>query len=59
MDTLVNCLLKAGFETVKLDETSEDDERIDDPFCKLLSRFPVAVSHEVSATDFVEVDCIV
>ncbi|KAH7969024.1 hypothetical protein HPB52_013696 [Rhipicephalus sanguineus] len=34
-----------------------DDERIDDAFCELSSLFTAAVPPEVSADDFVEVDC--
>lgn len=58
-DTVANCFRKAGFVTAELAETGEDgdEERIDDAFRELSTLFPAAVPPEVSADDFVEVDC--
>ncbi|KAH9360190.1 hypothetical protein HPB48_001658 [Haemaphysalis longicornis] len=58
-DTVANCFRKAGFWTAELAETGEDgdEERIDDAFRELSTLFPAAVPPEVSADDFVEVDC--
>lgn len=58
-DTVANCFREAGFLTAELAETGEDgdEERIDDAFRELSTLFPAAVPPEVSADDFVEVDC--
>ncbi|KAH7981873.1 hypothetical protein HPB52_001362 [Rhipicephalus sanguineus] len=58
-DTVANCFRKAGFVTAELAETGEDcdDERINDAFRELSSLFTAAVPPELSADDFVEVDC--
>ncbi|KAH9376967.1 hypothetical protein HPB48_007993 [Haemaphysalis longicornis] len=58
-DAVTNCFRKAGFGTAELEETGEDgdEERIDDAFRELSTLFPAAVPPEVSADDFVEVDC--
>ncbi|KAH9367372.1 hypothetical protein HPB48_010167 [Haemaphysalis longicornis] len=58
-DTVANCFRKAGFGTAELAETGEDgdEERIDDAFRELSTLFPAALPPEVSADDFVEVDC--
>ncbi|KAH7982806.1 hypothetical protein HPB52_007199 [Rhipicephalus sanguineus] len=58
-NTVANYFWKAGFVTAELAETGEDgdEERIADAFGKLSSLFPAAVPPEVSADDFVEVNC--
>ncbi|KAH9384867.1 hypothetical protein HPB48_026897 [Haemaphysalis longicornis] len=58
-DTVANCFRKAGFGMAELAETGEDgdEDRIDDAFRELSTLFPAAVPPEVSADDFVAVDC--